>query len=119
MAYTKNTWADGDIVTSEKLNHIEDGIANGGGVMIINDTDGTLDKTWQEINDAMKAGTFCVVKKEKQMLDDYFVYNYPVVQAKIATIAGTYNVNATFYGGDDMEYTTTSATGYPESNNED
>lgn len=28
MAYTKTTWADGDIITAEKLNHIEDGIAN-------------------------------------------------------------------------------------------
>lgn len=26
MAYVKNTWVDGDIVTSEKLNHMEDGI---------------------------------------------------------------------------------------------
>lgn len=26
MAYTKNTWASGDVVTAEKLNHIEDGI---------------------------------------------------------------------------------------------
>lgn len=29
MAYTKTTWADGDTITAEKLNHIEDGIANG------------------------------------------------------------------------------------------
>ena len=27
MAYTKQTWAIGDIVTQEKMNHIEDGIA--------------------------------------------------------------------------------------------
>lgn len=28
MAYTKQTWADGDTITAERLNHIEDGIAN-------------------------------------------------------------------------------------------
>ena len=29
-SYTKQVWADGDIITAEKLNHMEDGIANGG-----------------------------------------------------------------------------------------
>lgn len=28
MAYTKQTWTDGDVITKDKLNHIEDGIAN-------------------------------------------------------------------------------------------
>lgn len=27
MAYEKQTWADGEIITKEKLNHIEEGIA--------------------------------------------------------------------------------------------
>lgn len=31
MAYKKNTWANGDTITAEKLNHMEDGIAEGGG----------------------------------------------------------------------------------------
>lgn len=30
MTYEKTTWVDGDIITAEKLNHIEDGIANSG-----------------------------------------------------------------------------------------
>lgn len=28
MSYTKQTWATGDVVTQEKMNHLEDGIAN-------------------------------------------------------------------------------------------
>ena len=32
MAYEKNTWATGDVVTSAKLNHMEDGIADSGGI---------------------------------------------------------------------------------------
>ena len=28
MSYSKQTWVTGDIVTAEKLNHMEDGIAN-------------------------------------------------------------------------------------------
>ena len=31
MAYTKQTWANGDTVTAAKLNHMEDGIADAGG----------------------------------------------------------------------------------------
>ena len=32
MSYTPNTWQSGDIITAAKLNHIEDGIANAGGI---------------------------------------------------------------------------------------
>ena len=53
MSYTKQTWETGDIITAEKLNHMEDGISEGGGgVLVVHDVDGTLDKTWQEIYDA-------------------------------------------------------------------
>ena len=31
MAYEKQTWANGELITAEKLNHMEDGIAEGGG----------------------------------------------------------------------------------------
>lgn len=31
MAYEKQTWVNGDVITAEKLNHMEDGIAEGGG----------------------------------------------------------------------------------------
>ena len=31
MAYEKQTWQTGDVITQEKLNHIEDGIAGAGG----------------------------------------------------------------------------------------
>ena len=57
MSYTPTEWNDGDIVTSAKLNHMEDGIANTGGLVVAIDWDETLqtsilDKTWQEIHDA-------------------------------------------------------------------
>ncbi len=32
MAYEKQTWNTGDVITEEKLNHMEDGIATGGGI---------------------------------------------------------------------------------------
>lgn len=55
MSYEKQTWATGDTITETKLNHMEDGIA-GGGVLVVNGIEVggtlTLDKTWQEIYDA-------------------------------------------------------------------
>ena len=60
MAYTPNTWATGDVVTSAKLNNIEQGIANS--VFIVNFTwnEGTetysADKTYAEVAAAYAAG---------------------------------------------------------------
>ena len=115
MAYTKNTWNTGDIVSSQKLNHMEDGIANAGGVMVINDTNGTLDKTWQEIRDAMEANTFCVVKKVAQELGKDYVHNSPVVEAVKNGLESpyTYIVNTTFNNQGSVEYKTDTPSGYP------
>ena len=72
MSYVKQTWATGDTVTSAKLNHMEDGIASGGGMLIVTlaeevweNCDGlggegriyTFSHTWQEMKDAFDAHT--------------------------------------------------------------
>lgn len=58
MAYEKQTWTTGEVITQEKLNHMEDGIANAGGsdisffrVTFTDNGDDTLtaDKTRAEI----------------------------------------------------------------------
>ena len=63
MSYTPNVWQAGDVVTPVKLNHIEEGIANS--VLVVHDASiagvPTLDKTWQEIYDAIVSGTSVVV----------------------------------------------------------
>lgn len=72
MAYTPTEWQSGDIVTSEKLNKIENGIAGAGGggggeVFMVggtyNEETGyfTMDKTWSEINEAITAGMHCLL----------------------------------------------------------
>ena len=38
MSYIKQTWANGDIITAAKLNHIEDGIASSSNVVIFETT---------------------------------------------------------------------------------
>lgn len=65
MSYDKNTWQTGDVITAEKLNHMEDGIADGGGGggvlvvgVIVDGSTMTFDKTWQQIHDA----DYCIVE---------------------------------------------------------
>ena len=66
MAYEKQTWKTGDVITESKLNHMEDGIANSGGsgggsfVIGVDQETGTLNKTWKEIHDALISGQYVV-----------------------------------------------------------
>ena len=58
MPYVKQLWESGDIVTAQKLNHMEDGIENAGGIqplVIIGSQTGSdfvFNKTWQEVKNA-------------------------------------------------------------------
>lgn len=64
MSYTKQTWTDGEIITDDKLNHMEDGIADAGGgnqIEYLHFQDLTthplvLDKTYGEIKALLEAG---------------------------------------------------------------
>lgn len=66
MAYEKQEWKCGDTVTAERLNHIEDGIANSGGALVLKtvrteEVDACRYRyqghTLQEVIDAMQSGT--------------------------------------------------------------
>lgn len=111
MAYTPTEWQSGDIVTSEKLNKIENGIAGAGGggasgggeVLVANMTPNTgeLDKTWQEIYDA----PFCIIK-----INDNAVFSFVI--NKIAE----YYLSAYAFDGEDMKFlafATNAPDGYP------
>lgn len=104
MSYDKNTWETGDTITAQKLNHMEDGIAGGGGVLIANksieDTTITLDKTWQQIYDSTYTITLLSDEGEKDF--------YPITCAYVSD--GTYYVES----ADSITYTTDSADGYPQ-----
>lgn len=75
MAYEKQTWVTGEVITKEKLNHMEDGIANNGGILFLHeDTAGVLDKTWNEINTALRNGQLIfVLKTEETFINWLFV----------------------------------------------
>ena len=54
MGYEKQTWSNGDIITQEKLNHMENGIANDSVLMVYSTIDQTtnnrvLSHTFAEI----------------------------------------------------------------------
>ena len=65
MAYIKTNWQTGDIVTAEKLNHLENGVSVGGTLIVhfvktYNSNTGTTtvtsDKTGIEIAEALESG---------------------------------------------------------------
>ena len=84
MSYTPTEWKSGDVITAEKLNHIEEGIgeaggSSGGGALILRplatpQAGHALDfeETFDEVYDALQAGTPCyVIQTEVQTGPDY------------------------------------------------
>ena len=66
MAYEKQTWATGDIITANKLNHMEDGIAEDSVFVVTFTNDGesiTADKTITEVREAYLAGKTIIGKE--------------------------------------------------------
>lgn len=87
MSYTPTSWSTGDTITAAAMNKIENGIANAGGALIctvtIIDGDQCLDKTVQEIYDALISGTPVYARYQYYTLGtDYESWTYlaPVVK---------------------------------------
>lgn len=94
MSYTPTTWATGDTITASAMNKIENGIANAGGALICNcnDVGGdmTLDKTVQEIYDALISGTPAYIKYQYGVLGTDYIGHLI-----LAPIVKIYNYNDT------------------------
>lgn len=77
MSYEKQTWTTGDIITADKLNHMEDGIA-GGGLFIVNyvygDEVDTLNKTYAEIKSAFLSGKIIYILVDNSFDNPEFGY---------------------------------------------
>lgn len=96
MSYTPTTWTTGDTITASALNKIENGIANAGSALICNSTYNgeddiyVLDKTVQEIYDAMRGGTPVYIKYQYgEIGQDYVDILY------FAPVTKIYNYNYT------------------------
>ena len=102
MSYEPTNWKNGDIVTADKLNKLEQGVASaggGGGVLIVTaDIEtGALNKTWQEIHDAVP---LVWLEREGNYNPLYSIYES----------SGDYVVT---FGNGSAAFTATSADGYP------
>lgn len=117
MSYTPTTWAAGDTVTAAKLNKIEQGIASGGGVLVVTatfneyGTSASLDKTWQEIHDA---DTVAIVKEDPDGTQ-YMYCSYIFTRVPLGGGDTEYIVRAIDFndGGNGLDFITNSTTGYP------
>lgn len=106
MAYTKNTWQTGDIVTSAKLNNMENGIANAGVFWIGIDRTGDnpkLNKKWSEINTALQNGQLPYILDNQD--DSYSI----IAVTSFGVADGVYYLDCTADG-----YVTDNPEGYPE-----
>ncbi len=116
MAYIKTNWQAGDTITANKLNNIENGIESlstgGGGTLIIHENYGTLDKTWQEIYNAMKTGLIVYIYDESSEGITIFY----VLSAWMTTTDGgneVYYVDALRGANGMVSYSTTATDDYP------
>lgn len=90
MAYNKTTWQNGDTITAEKLNNMENGIADSPIFTVTitgSDNNYTSDKTYNEIEQAFLAG-----KLVRAVLgtSTYYLVN-------CSTIPGNDYIGALFY----------------------
>lgn len=110
MAYEPTNWKTGDVVTSAKLNKIEQGIADGGVLVVNRDSSGTLDKTWQEILDADVA--FVVYtdgdgNHRREFVSELYILNGAYYMGTVLFIPGELENITT------NEYSVESPDGYP------
>lgn len=81
MSYIPTNWVTGDIITAEKLNKAEDGIASANSALIVNiswnEATGTFDTKYKDIFAAFTAGIPVIVRSlQETYSDEYFNIAY-------------------------------------------
>lgn len=108
MAYEPTNWKSGDVVTSAKLNKLEQAVASGGVMIVEYQEDGvTFNKTWQEIYDALAGKLICVAIGYTN--DDNYVSANQLLISEAFHAGGE---GYTVYVGSD-QFSVDSPTGYP------
>lgn len=110
MAYTPTVWQAGDTVTAAKLNKMEQGIASGGGVYVVNvtivgDNVQQLDKTAAEIWAAAQSSMVIMRSNEG---DTTFIT--PMTTARQQIDGSNHYYSFMFV---DTDFSTDSDSGYP------
>lgn len=123
MSYEPTNWKTGDIVTSQKLNKMESGIAGAGGVFVVKGIEDqetgyyNLDKTFAEINEAAKNGLVVLILEDPNNVTPELLIGTAVQET---SNGNTYSVCfVTFTGGaqvsaDIEKYMSLSANDYPK-----
>lgn len=132
MSYTPTTWANGDTITAEKMNNIEQGIVNAssGGSSVVNvgvtvtsgnqEVTFTLDKTWAEINEITETGGVAYLKITSETASAQMVSGTsigtilylcrvpsdPSPSVEFSSSAGSGLVNITFTAESENDYPT-------------
>lgn len=85
MSYEKHTWETGETITAEKLNHIEDGVAEseGGVVLITGTSDGSeegvvLNASYNDLLSFVNNGVIPIIKISNENSDSTLVFLAPV-----------------------------------------
>ena len=77
MAYEPTVWQTGDVVTAEKMNKLESGIVaaanSGGGVYMVEDTDGTLDISYNQAVELLSTGQMIGLFSVEQVVPGFTV----------------------------------------------
>lgn len=111
MAYTPTNWQSGDTITSARLNKIEQGIASGGGGLLVTATQSgqymVLDKTAGEILDVFGAGGSVVLSTDMDGTSGFAslmgaIANDGVMQFMFAVMS-----NEPFYATSENDYPST------------
>ena len=121
MAYEPTVWASGDVITSAKLNKLEQGVASasgggggggtGGGALIVSYTDRTEDETtiltltstWKEIQTAIASGKviYLLVAENEQ---NYMAFLYIHGDADNNEYMVSFEGSFTFLAQNDTDY---------------
>lgn len=111
--YEKHNWVNGEVITQEKLNHMEEGIFTGGSLVLTEDENGTLNHTWEEIRNAIMSGMRVGMVRNEE---DYegVQYSFDAVNFVFSyNDTSVYKVSMNYFG-EGIDYTTDSPTGYPK-----
>lgn len=118
MTYNPTQWKSGDVVTSAKLNKIEEGITSGANAYVIqlDYQNGyyVMDKTWSEILTASKSGIVIAIDSYAETETSIYYVSH-VVQNVGAS--NPYTVSVVDLGADALEqhyYTTDTENGFPK-----
>ena len=116
MAYIPTEWETGDIITAEKLNKLENGVAAIAGVMVVNgEEEGdtlTLASTYNEIAAALSAGIPVFISAPPAEAEGYMFLVFS--NAVIGGDTTTYQVSAfDFSNSAEIDFVADSADGYP------